>query len=102
MTMSVIHPGTLVHPDGMLGARYPQSLSCKASLRGPSILEGAIVGAASALLPGNTVSHRALVWTGAVFVTDVPDFKVLASNPAEVINDVRDLPKGTAFGETYA
>jgi UDP-2-acetamido-3-amino-2,3-dideoxy-glucuronate N-acetyltransferase len=37
------------------------------------------------------IGRHALVGAGAVVTRDVPDFMVVAGNPAKVINDVRKL-----------
>ena len=43
------------------------------------------------LLPGIEIGENALVGAGAVVVKDVPPGKVVAGNPARVINDVSEL-----------
>lgn len=91
---SVLEDGAWIGPNAVLtNARYPRSPGAKAALRGPLVREGAVVGAASTLLPGVSIGRRALVGAGAVVVADVPDFMVVVGNPARIVNDVRDLPE---------
>ncbi|MFM5730542.1 LbetaH domain-containing protein [Aeromonas caviae] len=49
------------------------------------IKQGASVGANATLLPGITVGKYAMVGAGAVVTKDVPDYAVVAGNPAKVI-----------------
>jgi UDP-2-acetamido-3-amino-2,3-dideoxy-glucuronate N-acetyltransferase len=46
---------------------------------------GASVGAGAVILPGVTVGRRAMVGAGAVVTRDVPDYAVVAGNPARVL-----------------
>lgn len=76
---------------------YPRC-SCRSSICGgirsigPTLREGAIVGANATLLPGVVIGRRALVGAGAVVTDDVPDGAVVAGNPARIIKTTADLP----------
>jgi UDP-2-acetamido-3-amino-2,3-dideoxy-glucuronate N-acetyltransferase len=54
----------------------------------PRILRAARVGGGSVLLPGVTVGENAIVGAGAVVTRDVPDFAIVAGNPAVVVGRV--------------
>jgi UDP-2-acetamido-3-amino-2,3-dideoxy-glucuronate N-acetyltransferase len=56
----------------------------------PRILRAARVGGGSLLLPGVTVGENAFVAAGSVVTKDVPDFAIVAGNPARVIGRVRE------------
>jgi len=46
---------------------------------------GASLGANATLLPGITIGKYAMVGAGAVVTKDVPDYAVVAGNPAKII-----------------
>lgn len=54
----------------------------------PRILRAARVGGGSTLLPGVTIGANAFVASGSVVVRDVPDYAIVAGNPAMVIGQV--------------
>lgn len=56
----------------------------------PRILRAARVGGGSVLLPGITIGVNALVGAGSVVTRDVPDFAMVAGNPARVVGTVPD------------
>lgn len=47
--------------------------------------EGALIGAGAVILPGKRIGDWAIVGAGAVVTRDVPNFAVVAGNPAKVI-----------------
>lgn len=49
------------------------------------VKRGASIGSGATLLCGVTVGERSLVGAGSVVTRDVPDFTVVAGNPARVI-----------------
>jgi len=61
--------------------RYPLSRGDKV-LRGPTVENGAAIGAGACLLAGITVGEMALVGMGAVVVTDVPPGRLFIGVPA--------------------
>jgi UDP-2-acetamido-3-amino-2,3-dideoxy-glucuronate N-acetyltransferase len=54
----------------------------------------ASIGSNATILPEITIGVSAVVGAGALVTRDVPDFAVIAGNPACVIGDVRNRPKG--------
>ena len=55
----------------------------------PRIKRGARVGGGSVLLPGVTIGENAFVGAGSVVTRDVPDFAIVAGNPARVVGRVK-------------
>jgi acetyltransferase-like isoleucine patch superfamily enzyme len=76
-----IGPGTVLTND-----RYPPSRT--GVLAGPTILEGAAIGANVTILPGVCIGENSLVAAGAVVTRDVPPRKLAIGSPAKI----RDLP----------
>lgn len=56
----------------------------------------ASIGSGATILPGLTIGEGALVGAGAVVTRDVPDFAIVAGNPAKVVGDVRTRESGGA------
>lgn len=50
------------------------------------VKEGAAIGAGAVIVCGVTIGRRSLVGAGAVVIRDVPDYAVVAGNPARVIS----------------
>jgi acetyltransferase-like isoleucine patch superfamily enzyme len=93
--MSVLEDGAWIGPNAVItNAAYPLSPNVKNELKGAIVRKNAKVGANATLLPGITIGENALVGAGAVVTKDVPPNKVVAGNPARVINDVSNLPYG--------
>ena len=55
----------------------------------PRIKRGARVGGGSVLLPGVTIGENAFVGAGSVVTKDVPDFAIVAGNPARIVGRVK-------------
>lgn len=90
---TVLEEGAWIGPKvAVTNARYPRSPRVKQDLRGVRIGRNAKVGANSTLLPGVVLGEQCLVGAGSVVTRDVPAGKVVAGNPARVINDIADLP----------
>ena len=53
------------------------------------VMRGASLGSNATILGGITISSRALVGAGAVVTRDVPEYAVVAGNPARIVGDVR-------------
>ncbi|MBN1762926.1 MAG: transferase [Methanomicrobia archaeon] len=88
----VLHEGCWIGPQVTLtNAKYPQSQKSKAFLKGVVIGKNAKIGANATILPGVTIGANALVGAGSVVTMDVPPDKVVAGNPAEVIDAVSNL-----------
>lgn len=49
------------------------------------IKDGAWIGAGAILLPGVTIGQRAIIGAGSVVTKDVPDYAIVAGNPARPI-----------------
>ena len=93
--MSILEDGAWIGPQAVItNAAYPLSPNVKNALKGAHVKKNAKVGANATLLPGVTIGENALVGAGAVVTKDVPANKVVAGNPAKVINDVSNLPYG--------
>lgn len=75
-------------------ARYPCSPGVKETLAGAQIKKHARIGANSTLLPGVILGENCLIGAGSVVTKDVASGKVMAGNPAVIINDISDLPYG--------
>ena len=89
---SILEEGSWVGPGTVFtNATYPLGKGAKATLRGPHLLPRAKIGANATILPGVVIGENSLVGAGSVVVRDVPDGKVVAGNPARIINDVSDL-----------
>lgn len=76
---------------------FPRATNDAGELLGPSdwtvshtvVKKGASIGSGASILPV-IIGQRALVAAGAVVTKDVPDFKIVAGNPARVIGDIRN------------
>ncbi|MFA6609982.1 MAG: DapH/DapD/GlmU-related protein [Candidatus Omnitrophota bacterium] len=75
----------------LTNAPHPLCPKVKECLKGPTIEEGAKIGANSTLLPGVRIGRMSLVGAGSVVVDDVPSFSVAAGNPARKIKRVDQL-----------
>ncbi|MCJ7794309.1 MAG: N-acetyltransferase, partial [Methanoregulaceae archaeon] len=72
-----IGPGTVLTND-----RYPPSRI--GVLAGPTILEGAAIGANVTILPGVRIGENSLVAAGAIVTRDVPPRKLAIGSPARI------------------
>ncbi len=89
---SVLEEGAWIGPNVVLtNAKYPLFPGVKENLIGPTIKEGARIGANATILPGLVIGKNSLVGAGAVVVRDVPDGSVVVGNPAKVVKQVSDL-----------
>ncbi len=83
-----------IGPNAVLtNDRYPPTRI--GGLRGPTIREGAAIGANTTLLPGISIGEGALVAAGAVVTRDVPDHMLAIGSPARI----KDLPGEIRSGE---
>lgn len=90
---SILEEGCWLGPHVVItNALYPLSPNVKKELHGAIVKKNAKVGANATLLPGVTIGENSLVGAGAVVTKDVPPNKVVAGNPAKVINSVTNLP----------
>lgn len=72
-------------------APHPQCPKVKECLKGPTIEEGAKIGANSTLLPGVVIGKGSLIGAGSVVVKDIAANSVAAGNPAKIIKKTGDL-----------
>lgn len=87
---TVLDDDCWIGPNVVLtNARFPLSPGVKETLEGPTVREGALIGANATVLPGIEVGGRCLVGAGSVVTKDVPPGMIVAGNPARVI---RELP----------
>ena len=73
-------------------AKYPKSPNVKQELKGVRVKKKAIIGANTTLLPGVIIDEHALIGAGSVVTKDVPEYAVVAGNPARIINYRDKLP----------
>ncbi|MBU2009500.1 MAG: N-acetyltransferase [Chloroflexi bacterium] len=85
-------PGVTVANDLHPGCRL--SPQC---MRGPTIRQGAQIGANVTLLPFITIGEYALVGAGSVVTRDVPPRAVVRGNPARVAGYVEDMVCSTGL-----
>jgi acetyltransferase-like isoleucine patch superfamily enzyme len=116
-----IYPGATVEDGVFIGPhvcftndRHPRAINPDGSVQNAGQWElspivvrtGASLGAACVLVAGVTVGRWALVAAGAVVTKDVPDFGLVAGNPARLIGSVcvcgRRLPGAHASRVTCA
>lgn len=90
---TVLEDNVWIGPNVVItNAKYPLSPEVKETLAGPTIRQGAKIGANATLLPGIVIGRNALVGAGSVVTKDVPDGAVVVGNPAKVIKVIEDLP----------
>jgi acetyltransferase-like isoleucine patch superfamily enzyme len=103
-----IPTGVTIDDDVMIGPnaiftndKYPKAHGEWKLLR-TRVKRGASIGANAVILPGVTVGEHALVGAGSVVTEDVPDYAIVAGNPARVINYKRDmgLKKSKSLGRS--
>jgi len=64
---------------------YPRSKNYTSEYPLLRIKRGASLGANCTILPGITIGRYALVGAGAVVTHDVPDYAIIAGNPAKIL-----------------
>ncbi|WP_153914618.1 acyltransferase [Shewanella sp. TC10] len=65
---------------------YQQAVTAK----GITIGEDVWIGAQAGIVDGVNIGHQAVVGMGSIVTKDVPDFAIVAGNPAKIIGDRRD------------
>jgi acetyltransferase-like isoleucine patch superfamily enzyme len=78
--------------------RYPRAVDDDGRLLGPGdwerlptlVCREAVLGAHATILCGITIGVGALVAAGAVVTRDVPDYGLVAGNPARIAGDARE------------
>lgn len=54
------------------------------------VKKGASIGSSTTILAGVTIGENAIVGAGAVVTKDVPDFSIVAGNPAKVLRKIKN------------
>lgn len=72
-------------PDGK------KKLYQKSDFQKTLVKRGATIGSNATILGGITIGERAIVGAGAVVTKDVPDFAVVAGNPAKILREAREV-----------
>jgi len=81
---SICKKGSWVGPNVVFtNAKIPLAPNAKDSLKGPTLEEGARIGANSTLLPGVVIGAHALVGAGSVVTKSVSPNAVVMGNPAK-------------------
>lgn len=68
--------------------RYPKG---RENYKKTLIQEGASIGANATIVCGHTIGRFAMVAAGAVVTKDVPDYCLVAGNPARIIGQVDEM-----------
>lgn len=86
---SILDDECWIGPNVVLtNARFPQSPDTKSELRGPVIRRKAKIGANATILPGVEVGENSLVGAGSVVTRDVPEYHIVAGNPAMILKKI--------------
>lgn len=91
-----IWDGTRIENDVFIGPNatltndlFPRSKRYPNHFTGITLKQGCSIGANATLLPGITVGICAMVGAGAVVTENVPDYAVVAGNPAKIIRYIK-------------
>ncbi len=91
---SILKKGCWIGPGAIFtNVRVPLDPESKKKIKGPTIEEGAIIGAGAIILPGITIGKNALVGAGSVVTKDVPAGAVVVGNPARVVKKKTEITK---------
>lgn len=89
---TILKKGCWIGPKVCItNALFPLSKKVKEQIKGPTIQEGAIIGANATLLPGITIGKEAIIGAGSVVTKDVRESDVVAGSPAKVLKKKSEL-----------
>jgi len=54
------------------------------------VRRGASIGSGAVIMCGVTIGEKAIVGAGAVVTQDVPNYAIMAGNPARMVGDIRE------------
>lgn len=77
--------------------RFPRSHAAPPDQVQTRVCSGASIGANATILPGVTIGAGAMVGAGAVVTRSVPQYAVVAGNPATVVRYVTQRPAGPSL-----
>ena len=100
-----LYEGVIIEDDVFCGPSMvftnvvnPRSfISRRKEFKETLVRRGATIGANATLLCGHTIGRYALIGAGAVVTEDVPDYAIVAGNPAKVIGHVCQCGVRLAF-----
>ena len=83
--------GTVIHKDALLGSditlRHSTTIGSKHENGGSPIIEDHVnIGCHSIILGNIRIGRGATIGAGSVVLNDVPEYAVVAGNPARIIN----------------
>lgn len=91
-----IWDGTCIEDDVFIGPNatltndvMPRSKEYPEAFSQMRIRQGASIGANATLLPGIIIGKYAMVGAGSVVTKDVPDYAIVAGNPAKIIRYIK-------------
>lgn len=99
---AVIGDGVFIGPGAILtNDKYPRSVTPKGNLKscdnwkakGVIIEEGASIGAGAVVIAGVKIGKWALIGAGAVVTKDVPEYTLVAGNPARILGKINKSGK---------
>ncbi len=83
--------------------RFPEAVNDAGELKSADdwvletivVKERASIGSGATILPGISIGKGALVAAGSVVTKSVPDYMVVAGNPARIMGDVREKKRAS-------